>query len=131
MLGWSLPCRTVPAVWVLAARGRSDADEQACDDAWEHSHRVGAHRPQGQPGETQGDSVSEFDDLEKKAQDFVEEHPEQADKGIDEVADNPEHDTDYQHDEQIDRAMDAAEQHTSQGHEQQGNQGNQNQAQGS
>ena len=65
--------------------------------------------------------MSEFDDLEKKAQDFVEEHPEQADKGIDEVADIPEHDTDHQHDEQIARVMDAAEQQTDQGHAQQGN----------
>ncbi len=58
--------------------------------------------------------MSEFDDLEKKAEDFVEEHPEQAGKGINEVADIPEHDTDHQHDEQIDRAMDAAEQHIGQ-----------------
>lgn len=62
--------------------------------------------------------MSEFDDLEKKAQDFVEAHPEQADKGIDEVADIPEHDTDYQHDEHIDRAMSAAEEQTGQGHDQ-------------
>ena len=74
--------------------------------------------------------MSEFDDLEKKAQDFVEEHPEQADKGIDEVADIPEHDPDYQHDEQIDRAMNAVEQQTGQGHDQQRDQGDQNRAQG-
>ena len=72
--------------------------------------------------------MSEFDDLEKKAQDFVEKHPEQADKRIDEVADIPEHDTDYQHDEHIDRAMDAAEQQTGQGNDQQGDQGDQNRA---
>jgi hypothetical protein len=30
--------------------------------------------------------MSEFSDLEKKAQDYVEEHPEQADKGINEAA---------------------------------------------
>jgi MT0933-like antitoxin protein len=69
--------------------------------------------------------MSEFDDLEKKAQDFVEEHPEQADKEIDEVADIPEHDTDYQHDEHIDQAMAAAEQQAGQGHDQQGDQGDQ------
>ena len=67
--------------------------------------------------------MSEFDDLEQKAQDYVAEHPEQADKGIDEVADIPEHDTDHQHDEQIDRAMDAAEQQV--------DHGDQNQSQGS
>jgi ABC-type nitrate/sulfonate/bicarbonate transport system substrate-binding protein len=64
--------------------------------------------------------MSEFDDLEKKAQDFVEEHPEQADKEIDKVADIPEDDTDYQHDEHIDQAMDAAEEQAGQGHDQQG-----------
>ena len=82
------------------------------------AERVGGRitaTPNGWPGETQEDGVSEFDDLEKKAQDFVAEHPEQADKEIDEVADIPQHDTDYQHDEHIDRAMDAAEQQTSQG----------------
>jgi hypothetical protein len=66
--------------------------------------------------------VSEFDDLEKKAQDFVAAHPEQADKEIDEVANIPEHDTDHQLDEHIDQAMDAAEpQQTGQGHDQPGN----------
>ena len=74
--------------------------------------------------------MSEFDDLEKKAQDFVEEHPEQADKGIDEVADTPGHDTDYQHDKQIDRAMDAAEERIGQGQDQQREQGDQDQPQG-
>jgi hypothetical protein len=54
--------------------------------------------------------VSEFDDLEKKAEAYVEEHPEQADKGINEVADIAEHDPDHQHDDQIDRAVDAAQQ---------------------
>jgi len=56
--------------------------------------------------------VSEFGELEKKAEAYVKEHPEQADKGIDEVADIPEHDPDHQHDEQIDRAVDAVRQHT-------------------
>jgi hypothetical protein len=54
--------------------------------------------------------MSEFGDLEKKAEAFAEDHPEQADKGIDEVAGFAERDTDHQHDEQIDRAVDAAEQ---------------------
>jgi hypothetical protein len=58
---------------------------------------------EGRPGETQEDGVSEFDDLEKKAEAYAEEHPEQADKGINEVAGFAERDTDHQHDEQIDR----------------------------
>ena len=66
--------------------------------------------------------MSEFDDLEKKAEAYAEEHPEQAGKGINEVAEFAERDTDHQHDEQIDRAVDAAEQHIGQGHDQQGNQ---------
>jgi hypothetical protein len=66
--------------------------------------------------------MSEFGDLEKKAQAYAEEHPEQADKGINEVAGLAERDTDHQHDEQIDRAVDAAEQHIGQGQDQQGNQ---------
>jgi MT0933-like antitoxin protein len=65
---------------------------------------------------------SEFGDLEKKAQAYAEEHPEQADKAINEVTDFAERDTDHQHDEQIDRAADAAEQHIGQGQDQQGNQ---------
>ncbi len=66
--------------------------------------------------------MSEFGDLEKKAQAYAEEHPEQADKAINEVAGLAERDTDHQHDEQIDRAVDVAEQHTGQGQDQQGNQ---------
>jgi MT0933-like antitoxin protein len=69
----------------------------------------------------QEDGVSEFDDLEKKARAYAEEHPEQADKGINEVAGFAERETDHQHDEQIDRAADAAEQHLGQGEDQQGN----------
>lgn len=53
--------------------------------------------------------MSEFGDLEKKAGDYVEEHPEQADKGVDEVAGIAKNDTDHQHDDQIDRAVDAAD----------------------
>jgi MT0933-like antitoxin protein len=60
--------------------------------------------------------VSEFGDLAEKAEAYAEEHPEQADKGINEVAGIAERDTDYHHDEQIDRAVDAAEQHIGQEH---------------
>jgi MT0933-like antitoxin protein len=69
----------------------------------------------------QEDGVSEFDDLEKKAQAYAEEHPEQADKGINEVTEFAERETDHQHDEQIDRAVDAAEQHLGQGKDQRDN----------
>jgi hypothetical protein len=64
--------------------------------------------------------VSEFDDLENKAEAYAEEHPEQADKGINEVAGFAERDTDHQHDEQIDRAVDAAERHISRRQDRQG-----------
>ena len=76
----------------------------------------------GRPGETQEDGVSEFDDLEEKAEAYAEEHPEQAGKGINEVAGFAERDTDHQHDEQIDRAVDAAERHIGQRQDRQGNQ---------
>ena len=66
--------------------------------------------------------MSEFGDLEKKARAYAEEHPEQADKGVNEVAGFAERDSDHQHDEQIDRAVDAAEQRIGQGQDQQGNQ---------
>ena len=66
--------------------------------------------------------MSEFDDLEKKAEAYAEEHPEQADKGIDEVAGLAERDTDHQHDEQIDRAVNAAEQHIGQRQDRPGDQ---------
>jgi hypothetical protein len=79
-------------------------------------------RPEGQPGKTQEDGVSEFEDLEKKAEAYAEEHPEQADKGINEVTGFAERDTDHQHDEQIDRAVDAAERHISRRQDRQGNQ---------
>jgi hypothetical protein len=72
--------------------------------------------------ETQEDGVSEFDDLEKKAEAYAEEHPEQADKGIDEVAGLAERDTDHQHDEQIDRAVNAAERHIDQRQDRPGDQ---------
>ena len=59
--------------------------------------------------------MSNFGDLEKKAEAYAKEHPEQADKGINEVSGIAESDTDHQHDEQIDRAVDAAQQHIGQG----------------
>jgi ABC-type nitrate/sulfonate/bicarbonate transport system substrate-binding protein len=58
--------------------------------------------------------VSEFSDLEKKAEDFVEQHPEQADQGVDKVAGIAKDDTDHQHDDRIDRAVDAADKHLGQ-----------------
>jgi hypothetical protein len=64
--------------------------------------------------QTQEDNVNEFDDLEKKARAYAEQHPEQAGKGIDEVANIAERDSDHQHDEQIDRAVDAVNQHLGQ-----------------
>jgi hypothetical protein len=88
-----------------------------------------AARREGRPAKTQEDAVSEFGDLEKKAQDYVEEHPEQADKGINEAEGFAERETDHQHDQMIDRAADAAEQHIGQGQNQQDDQnqqGNQN-----
>ena len=85
--------------------------------------RKNTARREGRPGETQEYGVSEFDDLEKKAEAYAEEHPEQADKGINEVTGFVERDTDHQHDEQIDRAADAAERHLGQGQDQQSSQG--------
>jgi vacuolar-type H+-ATPase subunit H len=73
--------------------------------------------------------VSEFGDLEKKAQDEVEQHPEQADKGISEAEGFADRETDNQHDDLINRAGDMAEQHLGQGQDQQDDQnqqGNQN-----
>jgi ABC-type nitrate/sulfonate/bicarbonate transport system substrate-binding protein len=61
--------------------------------------------------------MSEFDDLEKKAESYVEEHPDQADKAVNKVAGIAENDTDHQHDDQIDRAVDAADKHTGQDHQ--------------
>ena len=69
--------------------------------------------------------MSEFGDLEKKAQDYVEEHPDQADKGLSEAAGFAERETDHQHDQQINSAVDAAEQHFGQNQDQ--NQQDQNQ----
>jgi hypothetical protein len=64
--------------------------------------------------------MSEFGDLEKRARAYAEEHPQQAEKGINEVAEFAERDTGHQHDEQIDRAAEAAEQHLGQGKDQGG-----------
>jgi hypothetical protein len=58
---------------------------------------------EGRPGEIEEDGVSEFDDLEKKAQAYAEEHQEQAGQEINQVAGFAERDTDHQHDEQVDR----------------------------
>ena len=68
-------------------------------------------RPGGRPGpvRTQEDSVSNFGDLEKKAEAYAEEHPDLADKGINEVSGIAESGTDHQHGEQIDRAVDTAQ----------------------
>jgi MT0933-like antitoxin protein len=65
----------------------------------------------GPAGETQEDGVSDFGNLEKKAGDYVKEHPDQADKGVDQVEGFVEDKTDHQHDERIDRAVDAAGKH--------------------
>jgi hypothetical protein len=56
--------------------------------------------------------MSDFDDLEKKARAYAEEHPDQADQGVDQAPEFAERATDLQHDEQVDRAVDTAGQHT-------------------
>ena len=52
--------------------------------------------------------MTDFDDLEKKAQAYAQEHPEQAGDPVNEVTEIAEHDPDNQHDKQIDRAVEAA-----------------------
>jgi hypothetical protein len=87
--------------------------------------RVGPHergQAAGPAVEIQEDDMSDFGDLEKKAEAYVKEHPEQADKGINEVTGIADRETDHQHDEQIDRAADAAERHIGQGQDQQNDQ---------
>ena len=79
--------------------------------------------------------MSEFSNLENKAESYAEEHPEQADKGIDEAAKFAEHETGDKHDSEIQRAEQAAEQHigggqSGQGQDQQGGQSGQGQGQG-
>jgi hypothetical protein len=64
--------------------------------------------------------VNEFDDLEKKAEAYAEEHPEQAGKRINEVAEFAERDSDHQHDEQTGRAVDAADRQSGQHQDQPG-----------
>jgi hypothetical protein len=79
--------------------------------------RVGPHergQAAGPADERQEDGMSDFGDLEKKAEAYVKEHPEQADKGINEVTGIADRESDHQHDEQIDRAADAAERHLGQ-----------------
>jgi len=66
--------------------------------------------------------MSEFGDLAKKAEEYVEKHPDQADKAVDEVADIAKRDTDNQHDKQIDRAVEDAERHLGPGQDRHGNQ---------
>ena len=86
-------------------------------------------RQGARPDVAREDSVSEFGDLEKKAQDYVEQHPDQADKGISAAEGFAEEKTGHQHDQQIDSAVNAAEQHfgLNQDQNQQGNQDDQNQ----
>jgi len=86
-------------------------------------------RQGARPDVAREDSVSEFGDLEKKAQDYVEQHPDQADKGISAAEGFAEQETGHQHDQQIDSAVNAAEQHfgLNQDQNQQGNQDDQNQ----
>jgi len=55
--------------------------------------------------------VSEFSDLAKKAEGYAEEHPEQADKAINDAAGMAEDRTGHQHDDQIEHAADTVEQH--------------------
>jgi hypothetical protein len=87
--------------------------------------RVGPHergQAAGPADERQEDGMSDFGDLEKKAEAYVKEHPEQADKGINEVTGIADRESDHQHDEQIDRAADAAERHLGQGQDPQSSQ---------
>ena len=88
--------------------------------AWVGAPGNAARRKAG-PVRDEEARVSEFGDLEKKAEAYVKEHPEQADKEINEVAGIADPDPDHQHDEQIDRAAGAVEQQLGQGEDQQGN----------
>lgn len=54
--------------------------------------------------------MSEFSDLEKKAKRYAEEHPEAADKGLDQAAQFAERETGHKHDNQIERGEEAVEQ---------------------
>lgn len=66
--------------------------------------------------------MNEFSDLAKKAEEFAEKHPDQADKAVNEVADIAERDTNHQHDKQIDRAVEDAERHLGPGQDRHTNQ---------
>jgi hypothetical protein len=66
--------------------------------------------------------MSDFDDLEKKARAYAEEHPEQAGQGVDQAPGFAEGDTDLQHDEQVDRAVSTAKEHAGPGQDQPGDQ---------
>lgn len=66
--------------------------------------------------------MSDFRNVEEKAENYVEEHPEQADKGVNEVAPFVEDESDYQHDQEINRAVDTAEQRIRQGQNEPGDQ---------
>lgn len=66
--------------------------------------------------------MSDFRDVEEKAEYYVEKHPEQADKRVNEVASFVEDETDYQHDQEINRAVDTAEQRIGQGQNEQDDQ---------
>jgi hypothetical protein len=55
--------------------------------------------------------MSEFSDLEKKAESYAEEHPEQVDKGIGEAGQYAERETGHKYDTEIQHAEDAAEKH--------------------
>jgi MT0933-like antitoxin protein len=61
--------------------------------------------------EDAGGLVSEFSNLEKKAESYAEEHPEQVDKGIGDAAQYAERETGHKYDTQIEHAEDAAEKH--------------------
>ena len=63
---------------VLAGRLRIDSRREG--------GRPGSAARKAGPGETQEDGVSNFGDLEKKAEAYAKEHPEQADKGMNEIS---------------------------------------------
>jgi hypothetical protein len=53
--------------------------------------------------------MSEFSDLEKKAESYAKDHPEEVDKGLDEAAQYAERETGHKHDSQIQRGEEAVE----------------------
>jgi hypothetical protein len=76
----------------------------------------------GSPGRTPEDVVSEFGDLEKRRRPTPRSTRSWPARGINEVSGFAERDTDHHLDEQIDRAVDVAEQHIGLGQDQHGNQ---------